>query len=60
MFITRKRLEEIKSHERWETERHIDREREMGQIRERLYQLERKVEVLEGTATPVEHHINMG
>ena len=43
MFITRKRLEEIKSHERWEHERRLDREREISDIRSRLWELEDKV-----------------
>ena len=47
MFITRKRLEEIKSHERWEHESRLNREREISDIRSRLWELEDKVARLE-------------
>lgn len=47
MFITRKRLEEIKSHERWEHESRLNREREMSDMRIRLHELEYKVAMLE-------------
>ena len=47
MFITRKGLEDIKAHERWEHESRLNREREMSDIRSRLYELEHKVAVLE-------------
>ena len=47
MFITRKRLEEIKAHERWEHESRLDREREISDIRSRLWELEDKVARLE-------------
>ena len=51
MFITRKRLEEIKSHERWEHERRLDREREISDIRSRLWELEDKVARLDTAKT---------
>lgn len=47
MFITRKRLEDIKSHERWEHERRLNREREMSDMWQRLHELEYKVAKLE-------------
>lgn len=47
MFITRKRLEEIKAQERWEYESRLNRERDMSDMRARLYELEHKVAMLE-------------
>ena len=47
MFITRKRLEEIKSHERWKREGELNREREMSEMWTRLHELEYKVAMLE-------------
>lgn len=47
MFITRRRLEEIKSHERWKREGELNREREMSELWTRLRELEYKVEMLE-------------
>ena len=47
MFITRKRLEEIKCQERWEYESRLNREREMSDMRARLNELEYKVAMLE-------------
>ena len=58
MFITRKRLEEIKSHERWEHESRLNREREMSDIRSRLYELEHKVAVLEIKLGKKPDHVN--
>lgn len=60
MFITRKRLEEIKCSTRWETERNIDRERELSMMRTEIYEMKHRLDVLEGKCNPVEHHINMG
>lgn len=47
MFITRNRLEEIKSHERWKQEMRLNREREMSDMWERIHKLEHKVAMLE-------------
>lgn len=47
MFITQKRLEEIKSHERWEHENRLNREREMSDMWERVRKLEHRVALLE-------------
>lgn len=47
MFITRRRLEEIKSHERWKREGELNREREMSELWTRLRELEHKVAMLE-------------
>lgn len=52
MFITRNRLEEIKSHERWEHERRLNREREMSDMWERIRKLEYKVATLEKKVNP--------
>lgn len=51
MFITRRRLEEIKSHERWKREGELNREREMSELWTRLRELEHKVAMLDNTAT---------
>ena len=51
MFITRRRLEEIKSHERWKREGELNREREMSEMWTRLRELEYKVEMLEKKPT---------
>lgn len=47
MFITRRRLEEIKSHERWKREGELNREREMSEMWAKLHELEHKVAILE-------------
>lgn len=56
MFITRRRLEEIKSYERWKREGELNREREMSEMWTRLHELEHRVAMLENkygcTATP--------
>lgn len=56
MFITRRRLEEIKSHERWKREGELNREREMSEMWTRLHELEHKVALLEGNATATAVH----
>lgn len=43
MFITRKRLEEIKSDERWKREIELNKEREMSEMWTRLYELQDEV-----------------
>lgn len=47
MFITRKRLEDIKANERWKHENRLNREREMSDMWERIRKLEHKVAMLE-------------
>lgn len=58
MFITRKRLEDIKSHERWEHERRLNREREMSDMWQRLHELEYKVAMLERELGKKPDHVN--
>lgn len=58
MFITRKRLEEIKCQERWEYESRLNREREMSDMRERIRKLEDKVAVLEREIGKKPDHVN--
>lgn len=53
MFITRKRLEEIKDHERWEFERKLSREREISDIHQDIWELKRRLDKLEGKTNPV-------
>lgn len=53
MFITRKRLEEIKDHERWELERKLSREREISEIHQDIWELKRRLDKLEGNTNPV-------
>ena len=43
MFITRKRLEEIKSDERWKREIELNKEREMTEMWTKLYELQDEV-----------------
>lgn len=47
MFITRKRLEEIKADERWEQERILNKEREISDMWKKIFTLEDKVKMLE-------------
>lgn len=58
MFITRNRLEEIKSHERWEHERRLNREREMSDMWQRIRKLEYKVAMLEREIGKKPDHVN--
>ena len=53
MFITRKRLEEIKAHERWEHERQLNREREISDIHQEIWGLRCRLDKLEGKTNPV-------
>lgn len=53
MFITRKRLEEIKAHERWEYESELNREREIRDIHDEIWELRRRLDKLEGKTNPV-------
>lgn len=53
MFITRKRLEEIKDHERWEFESKLNREREIRDIHDEIWALRRRLDKLEGKTNPV-------
>lgn len=61
MFITRKRLEEIKAHERWEWESKVNREREISEMHQKIWELEHRLDLLEGK-TPVvnEKVVNIG
>ena len=52
MFITRRRLEEIKQSTRWEREREIDREREISEMHQKIWELERRLDKLEGKTNP--------
>lgn len=58
MFITRRRLEEIKSHERWKREGELNREREMSEMWTKLYKLEYKVDMLEREIGKKPDHVN--
>lgn len=53
MFITRKRLEEIKSGVRWEYESKLNREREISDIHQEIWELRRRLDKLEGKTNPV-------
>ena len=52
MFITQKRLEDIKANERWKHENRLNREREMSDMWERVRKLEYKVAMLEKKVNP--------
>lgn len=58
MFITRRRLEEIKSATRWEYERQLNREREISDIHEEIWELRRRLDKLEGKTNPVPEVLN--
>lgn len=53
MFITRKKLEEIKSATRWEYESQLNREREIRDMHDEIWQLRRRLDKLEGKTNPV-------
>lgn len=53
MFITRKKLEEIKSATRWEYESQLNREREIRDMHDEIWQLRRRLDMLEGKTNPV-------
>lgn len=53
MFITRKKLEEIKSATRWEYESQLNREREIRDIHDEIWELRRRLDKLEGKTNPV-------
>lgn len=53
MFITRKRLEEIKQGARWEYERQLNREREISDMHQEIWELRRRLDTLEGKTNPV-------
>ena len=53
MFITRKKLEEIKSATRWEYESQLNREREIRDMHDEIWQLRRRLDTLEGKTNPV-------
>lgn len=53
MFITRKRLEEIKSETRWQHESKLNRDRELSELRIEVYELKRRLDILEGKGCSV-------
>lgn len=53
MFITRKKLEEIKSATRWEYESQLNREREIRDMHDEIWELRRRLDKLEGKTNPV-------
>lgn len=53
MFITRKKLEEIKNTTRWEYESQLNREREIRDMHDEIWQLRRRLDALEGKTNPV-------
>lgn len=53
MFITRKRLEEIKSDTRWEYETKLERERQFRDLQNEIWELRRRIDKLEGKTNPV-------
>ena len=53
MFITRRRLEEIKSATRWEYESQLNRDREIREIHEEIWELSCRLDKLEGKTNPV-------
>lgn len=57
MFITRKRLEEIKSATRWEYESKLNREREISDIHQEIWELRRRLDKLEGKTNPVPEEV---
>ena len=58
MFITQKRLEDIKAQERWKHENRLNREREMSDMWERVRKLEYKVAMLERELGKKPDHVN--
>ena len=58
MFITRKKLEEIKSATRWEYESQLNREREIRDMHDEIWQLRRRLDMLEGKTNPVPEVLN--
>lgn len=53
MFITRKRLEEIKSNTRWEYETKLERERQFRDLQNEIWEMRRRLDKLEGKTNPV-------
>lgn len=53
MFITRKRLNQIKEHERHEKEREMYRDREIYDLNQRIWRLEGRITALEKNANPI-------
>ena len=53
MFITRKRLEQIKQSAKWETEKEITRERQISEMWQHIFELEHRLDRLEGKTNPI-------